>query len=535
MKLRLACLPFAVMAILAIHGCGKGADPNAAVKATATVQKQDLEVKVVETGAVDAVQAVEVKSRVSGRLKKLLVEEGSVVRAGQLIAIIDPKETELQLQQSQAQLRGAQSSVARSAIEIGQRKQIAYAEYKQAQIRVAQLRAQADAQPALTKASIVSAKAALDSAKQHVEGLKNTVQPNARSADAAAFKEADANYANAKSEYDRQKNLLEQGYASQKTVDSLALTMEVARLRLTQARDSHERLERQLQTEMSQALEAQRQAQAEYDRNVATKFQDASKRQDYENALADLTKAQAALRDVQALEQARRQGQANVDQLAGVVADSQRNLSETEIRAPMDGIVTKKETLVGELVTGLSAFTSGTPIVRIEDRRALRVTLNVNEIDTAKLREGLAANIDVEAIPGTTFKGTVHRIAPASNNTGATTASTDSVVRYAVEVWLDGTDARLRSGMSARCTVTVAKKKDVLALPIDYVGKDDKGRFVMVAQGTAKKKLPAKRVEVKTGLETGTHIEILSGVSLGESVERPPFGGPKRQGFMEMG
>jgi multidrug efflux pump subunit AcrA (membrane-fusion protein) len=80
----------------------------------------------------------------------------------------------------------------------------------------------------------------------------------------------------------------------------------------------------------------------------------------------------------------------------------------------------------------------------------------------------------------------------------------------------------------------VAKKRGALALPIDYVGKDEQGRFVMVA-GDAKKKVAAKRVSVKTGLETGTHVEIVSGVSLGQKVERPAFSGPARQGFMGMG
>ncbi|HVT12568.1 MAG TPA: efflux RND transporter periplasmic adaptor subunit [Fimbriimonadaceae bacterium] len=533
MNQRLLYLP---LVLVAAAGCMKPPAQTNAAQTTATVTRQNLEVKVVETGSVDAVQAVEVKSRVSGRLKKLYVDEGSVVKAGQLIAEIDPQETELQLKQNEAQLRGAKSSVARTDVEIAQRKKTVVADYKQAQIRVEQLKAQAEAQPTLTLASVNSAKAALESAKQQVEGLETTTQPNARSADAAALKEAQANYDNAKSEYDRQKNLLSLGYVSQKAVENAELTLEVARLKLATAQDSHNRLEKQLQTELTQAQDSERQAQAEYDKALASRFQDATKRQDYENALADLAKAKTALQDVEAMEQGRAQSQATVDQLANVVADAQRNLGETEIRAPMDGIVTKKETLEGELVTGLSAFTSGTPIVRIEDRRSLRVTMDVNEIDTAKLKDGMKADIDVEAIPGQTFKGTVHRIAPASNNTGATaTASTDSVVRYQVEVWLDNTDPRLRSGMSARCTVMVAKKDNVLALPVDFVGKDDQGRFVMIPQGDAKKKLPSKRVAVKTGLETGTSIEMVSGVSEGQVVERPAFTGPARQGFMQMG
>jgi RND family efflux transporter MFP subunit len=526
-----------VVPFLVLAGCMKGPLPDASASATASVTRGTLEAKVVETGAVDAVQAVEVKSRVSGRLKKLFVEEGDTVKAGQLIAEIDPNETELQLRQNQAQLRGAQSSVARSSVEIAQRRQTVAAEYRQAKIRVSQLQAEANAQPALTSAAIASAKAALDSASKEIERLQATSQPNARSADIAALDEAKANLANAKSEYERQQALLDQGYVAKRVVENAELSMKVAQLRLAQAQDSHDRLQGQLQNELAKASEARRQAQAEYDRTVATKFQVATKRQDYENAVADLQKAHAALRDIDALEQGKRQGQATVDQLASVVADANRNLHETEIRAPIDGVVTKKEALVGDLITGLSSFSSGSPIVRIEDRKSLRVILNINEIDTAKVREGMNAKIDVEAIPGVTYSGTVHRIAPASNNTGteAAQASSDAVVRYQVEVWLDSTDARLRSGMSARCTLLVAKKPNALSLPVDFVGKDPKGRFVMIPQGDKKNPKPPQRVAVVTGLETGTMVEIISGLKEGEKVQRPAFNGPERQGFMQAG
>lgn len=533
MKLRSLFLP---TALLVVVGCMKPPDASKDAPLTATVKRTNLEEKVIETGTVDAVQAVEVKSRVSGRLKRLLVDEGDFVRAGELIAEVDPAESELQLKQNEAQLHGAQSTVARSAVEISQRRQTAAADYAQAQIRVQQFQAQALAQPALTGASIASAKAALDSSTKEIDRLHTTSQPNARSADAAALSEAKANFANAQSEYARQKSLLDQGYVAQRVVENASLALEVARVKLAQTQDSHDRLEAQLDNEMAKALEAQRQAKAEYDRTLASRFQDASKRQDYENALADLRKAKAGLQDVAALEAGKRQSQATVDQLSSVVADARRNLGETEIRAPMDGVVTKKESLVGDLVSGLSSFSVGTPIVRIEDRKSLRVLLNINEIDTAKLREGMGGKIEVEAIPNATFEGRVHRIAPASNATGAAAgASNDPVVRYQVEVWLQNADPRLRSGMSARCTLVVAKEANALALPIDFVGKDPDGHFVMLPQGDAKKKLPAKRQPVKTGIDTGTMIQIESGVSEGQVVERPKFNGPERQGFMQGG
>src|SRR5688572_4764530 len=102
---------------------GRGDDPNKGKDAgIGTVSRGDLSVKVIETGTIDAVKAVEVRSRASGRLAKLFVEEGQTVQAGQLIAVIDPQEIGFLVEQNEAQLRGAQSGVRRSTVEIEQRR-----------------------------------------------------------------------------------------------------------------------------------------------------------------------------------------------------------------------------------------------------------------------------------------------------------------------------------------------------------------------------------------------------------------------------
>ncbi len=73
------------------------------------VGRGDVEVKVSETGAIEALKKVEVKSKVAGRVDKLFVEEGSRVTAGQIVAIIDPTEIDSQVAQIQAQLDGARA------------------------------------------------------------------------------------------------------------------------------------------------------------------------------------------------------------------------------------------------------------------------------------------------------------------------------------------------------------------------------------------------------------------------------------------
>ncbi|MCC7435330.1 MAG: efflux RND transporter periplasmic adaptor subunit [Methanoregulaceae archaeon] len=536
-----------IIAGLLVLVCGGGYMGSRMMAARAAATKKDeglmavaretLVNRVVETGTIDAVKTVEVKSRASGRLKKLYVQEGDIVKAGQLIAEIDPQETELKVRQDRAQLRGASSNVTRTSIEMDQRRVTARENLKQAEIRVSQLQSELRIQPTLTNASVRVATAALDSARKEIERLDKTAHPNQRVASETAVREAQANFDNAKSEAERQAELLQQGYVSQKIVENTKLSLELARVRLQQANENASRLETQLRIERQRAEDDLQRSQAELDRAKANGIQDVLKRKEYENALADLSKARVALRDVEVLAQSRIAGQSSVDQLQSVLDDTLRQLSETQIRSPLDGVVTKQLVQEGELVASLSAFSSGTPILRIEDRTALRVMLSINEIDTAKLRVGMKAEIAVDAFPADNFTGSVRRIAPASVAVGLTATgtpvSTEAVVKYEVEIWLDKSDPRLRSGMSAKCSLEVARRDKVLTLPTEYVGKDDKGRFVEFPAKTPTGKPEQRRI--KTGLETGAKIEILEGVKEGDKVARPKFTGPARQGFMQAG
>ncbi len=498
---------------------------------TATVTKGTLAVTVVETGTVDADKVVDVKSRVSGRLAKLLVEEGDHVKQGQLIAIIDAKETSLLVQQNAAQLRGAQSSVERSSLEIKQRKLSAKAAFDQSVSQLKQLEQELKAQPVLTKSAITQAQTALVSAQQDKIRLVESVQPTQLAAADTAVREAKANIDNAEADYQRQLNLEAKGYVAGRTLENAKLTVELARARQQNAIDNRAKLDAQIKADIAKANEAVRMAQAQLTTARANSIQDEVKRQSYLSAVADVEKARAALMDPAVMEKQKEQSAATVAQLSSVLSDANRQLSETEIRAPIDGIVTKKELEVGELATGLSGFSSGTPILKIEDRRSMRIKLDVNEIDVAKMAVGMEAKVDVDAIPDHPFKGKVVKIAPASK-VAATGASADSVVKYEVEIRLDAVDPSLRSGMSAKCSLDVIHHEGALLLPVDFVGKEGGKSFIDIAGAP---KAPADRRFITVGSASGANVEILSGVKEGDVVQKPKFTGPKRQGMMQMG
>ena len=70
-----------------------------------------------------------------------------------------------------------------------------------------------------------------------------------------------------------------------------------------------------------------------------------------------------------------------------------------------------------------------------------------------------------------------------------------------------------------------------LRVPVDYVIKEGDKRFVMVMPDKPKEKEEGKKTEVKTGAESASFIEILSGVKEGLVLKRPQYGGPPRGGM----
>lgn len=224
------------------------------------VDRGPVEVQVVESGAIEAIRVVELKSRAAGRLAKLLRDEGDQVAVGELIATIDPTETRLQVDQNAAQLRGAEASLARQDIEIRQRRVTAATTLERAQQRVAQLEREAKVQPGLTRSSIESAQAALVTAEKQLDLLVKSSQPNERTSAQSEADQAQLNFDNAVKEQGRLDALLKQEYVSQREVDAQRLQVELARSRRDTARTRLARLAEQQLNERRQAEERVRQA-----------------------------------------------------------------------------------------------------------------------------------------------------------------------------------------------------------------------------------------------------------------------------------
>jgi HlyD family secretion protein len=186
----------------------------------------------------------------------------------------------------------------------------------------------------------------------------------------------------------------------------------------------------------------------------------------------------------------------NAAQLAENVKALASQVSDTEVRAPLDGVVLRRTIEPGEVVA------QSLPLFEIGDTSRLLLRIAVDEGDVGKIATEPAsiAMASLYAFKGEVFKGKVTRILPDANR------ATKSFVAF---VKLDAPPRGLRSGMSAEVNIVVARKEDVLIAPFEAID----GRFAWVVESGR-----AYRREVKVGIHDLLRAEIESGIAEGALV-----------------
>ena len=175
-----------------------------------------------------------------------------------------------------------------------------------------------------------------------------------------------------------------------------------------------------------------------------------------------------------------------------------RQLRDTEIRAPFDGYVEKRLVNLGELVKSQMPVMS---VVRVDP---LKVIAEIPEKMAPWIKDGQPVQLHVDAYPDKTFIGTVSRISPAVNT--ATRA-------FPFEALVPNKDALLKPGTFARVHIESGKLDNVLTLPYSTMQYRYGVNRVFVVDGD---KLAAR--ELKVGDRLGDRIEIISGVKAGDRV-----------------
>lgn len=249
----------------------------------------------------------------------------------------------------------------------------------------------------------------------------------------------------------------------------------------------------------------------------------------------------------------------SLEQRKNEVAQARLNLSYATIKSPIDGVVLKRAVDVGQTVA--ASMSTPTLFVIAKDLSQMKVMADVDEADIGQVKQGQRVTFTVDAFQNDTFHGTVQEV--RLNPT-----TTSNVVTYTVVITAENPEQKLLPGMTATCTIVTQEITDAITIPVKALKFTPAEGTPMVdpkdmprpprkaadstvagdnfpppppgmgpggAPGTgAKKKHKKPKLEgdhvwiningkaaprrVKIGLSDGVNVQILKGLSVGDSV-----------------
>ncbi len=455
----------------------RGGESTVAAMATAVVERGPLTISVLETGTIKSRDQRIIKNEVEGRTTIVwLIPEGSQVKEGDLLVQLDA------------------STMDDDRIEQEIRTQNAEAAYINAKetLTVAENQAVSD---------VNVAELTLEFAIQDLDQYKVGMFPNELTAAQSEIDLAKEELTRAEETLTWSKRLYEEKYISltELQADQLAVSRGKNKVKLAEndlelLKDfTYKREIKQRQSDVHQAEMALVRARAKSRADVIQARADLNaKEQEYERQKVKLAKL--------------------LDQIA-----------KAEVRAPADGMAIYATTAKrGGWRDNREPMDVGVEVYERQELIYLPTTasamaeVDIHEASLEKVHVGLPAVVTVDALPGQKFIGEVAKISPLPDPQSMW-MNPDLKV-YNSDIYLEGEDEDLRTGMSCKVEIIVEQHNDALSVPIQCVIRIDGQPTVLVVKedGTTEQ----RRVEI--GLDNNRKVQILSGLKEGELVSLTP-------------
>ncbi|MEH1841786.1 MAG: HlyD family secretion protein [Nostoc sp.] len=386
----------------------------------------------------------QVSSRIAGTVSEVLVNDNQLVQPGQLLAKLDPRDYQSQVQQAQAALENARGQAQAAQANIALSSQTTTGKTTQAQ---------GDVSSAV--AAISTAQAAVQEAQAGIPASLAAVQEAQAGIPAAQAQVAqtNANLEKAQADYNRYNELYKTGAIPRQQLDTAKAAYDVATAQKNAAIQGVQQAQAKLASAKVGVAQAQSQlAQAQENVTNAQAKLAASK--------GGLQQATAGGQDTTVKRSQYEAAKAAIAQSEASLKNAQLQLSYVNITAPSAGRVGRKSAEVGNRVQ------AGTPLMAIVDNNYW-VVANFKETQLEKMHPGEPVEIKLDTFPHHTFIGRVDSISPASGAQfallppdNATGNFTKIVQRIPVKIVFDqksiqGYELRITPGMSAEVAVEV--------------------------------------------------------------------------------
>ncbi|MBP5974410.1 HlyD family secretion protein [Brasilonema sp. CT11] len=338
----------------------------------------------------------DVSAKTGGRIAKVAVREGDIVKPGQLLVQIDDSELRAQLQGAQAKVRSAQESLRRSR----QQLPILEAELEQANLTTQQVKQESQGKVWEAEKSVAATRAQL-------------VQ-------------AQANLKLAQVKQQRYKNLFTQGAVSAQTQDEYDTTAQTAQANVDAARQ---------QVQSAQGILTQAQATLNNPPIKAAAALQIQKQ--IAQAGTDIAVAQEEVSNAQATQ-----------------AQTQANLNYLVVNSPLSGNVITRSVEPGEVVA------AGAPLLTIVNLDNLYLRGFISEGEIGKVRVGQSGLVYLDALPKQPLQATVTRIDPKASFTPENTYfKKDRITQvFGVELTLKNPQGLAKPGMPADGRILVPEQ-----------------------------------------------------------------------------
>jgi HlyD family secretion protein len=474
------------LALVLFRTVGSSANSTSEL-ATFAAKRGPLTISVLESGTIKAREQIIIKNEVEGRTSIItLIPEGTRVKKGDLLVELDA------------------STLQDNKIDQEIRVQNAEASYINAKENTAVVKNQAES-------DIDVAKLTLEFARQDLTQYKEGEYPNEKTAAENAITLAEEELTRAEETLEWSQKLYDKKYMANAELQADKLAVSRKKNDLILAQNNFKLLENfTYQRNITQLESDVRQAEMALERTER-------------KAKADVIQAEADLKAKEA------EYNRQIDKLTKI--DDQ--IKKTKIYAPADGMViyaTSAQT-GGPFRGSQEPLDEGQEVrerqelIYLPTTESAMVEVAIHESSLEKVRIGLPAVITVDALPGKKFLGSVARIAPLPD--ARSMWMNPDLKVYNSDVYLEGNDPTLRTGMSCKVEIIVAQYEDEVYVPVQSVLRIGTGHAIYVVKdGTAEER------NVEIGLDNNRMVRIIRGLNEGELVLLTP---PLKSATIESG
>ena len=311
---------------------------------------------------------------------------------------------------------------------------------------------------ARAKADLTSARANVNRAKTALLSQQTKYKTSLRSAQ-SRVEEAEANLGEAKDKLQRQEDLFQKKFASQQALQEAQTAYKVNQENLNQSK-------------------------------------------------SDLQAAEDVVHDIEVKKHEIDLAQAEVQRAEISLAEARERLDETEIFAPISGVLIEKSVEQGQIISsGISNVSGGTTLANLADMSRLFIVADIDETDIGSIQTGQVVRVTADAFPDKSFEGKVRRISPRG-------IVENSITIFKVKIEIQGKGKEiLKPMMTANVDIISKELKNVLYLPREAVRIENNKKFAAILVNETPKEIP-----VTTGVRNPIHIQILAGLEEGQNV-----------------